>query len=81
MPDSCSNCGELTEPPLTITSRPARAEQAAPLRTYSMPMARLPSKRMRVASALVSTRTFRRFIAGRRNARAADMRRPFFVEI
>ena len=36
---------------------------------------------VRVASAFISMRTFARFIAGRRKARAADMRRPFLVEI
>ena len=76
MPDSCSSCGELTEPPLTITSRPASAVRVPAPVAYSTPVARRPSKRMRVASAPVSTRTFGRAIAGRRKARAADMRRP-----
>ena len=62
-----------------MTSRPARAVLVWPFCSYSTPTARLPSNRMRVASAFVSTRTLARFIAGRRKARAADMRRPPLV--
>ena len=77
-PESCRSCGELIEPPQTMTSRPARTVWVRPRCSYSTPTARLPSNRSFVASAFISTRTFFRFIAGRRKARAADMRRPPF---
>ena len=62
-PESIRSCGELMTPEARITSLSARAATvSAPFR-YSTPTARLPSKRMRVASALTTT-----FRLGRRNA-------------
>jgi hypothetical protein len=65
-PDSCSSCGVLTAPAHTTTSRFAVAVWERPRAVHVMLDARVPSKPMRVASALVSTTRFARRIAGRR---------------
>ncbi len=45
-PDSCRSCGELIEPPETITSRPARAVCFVPFCSYSTPTALRPSNKI-----------------------------------
>ena len=58
MPEICSRCGELTEPPHRITSRAARASWSMPRWRNATPMQRLPSNSRRVAIASVSIRRF-----------------------
>ena len=78
MPDSISNCGELIAPPHSTTSREARTTWLTPPCENATPVARVPANKTRSASALVITRRFARFIAGFKNAFAADIRKPFF---
>ena len=64
-PESISSCGDWNAPEDRITSRRARIVFVSLPCTYSTPTARLPSNRMRVARANVSTRRLARlFICG-----------------
>ena len=75
MPESMRRCGVLKAPPARITSRLACARATSPpALTYSTPVAPAPWVSTRVACAPVSTVRFPRFLAGLRNAVAADER-------
>ena len=78
MPESCRSCGELTEPPQMITSRPARRALRVPAVAAGIRRRPRACPRTGSLSPAPSSRRgrFGRFIAGRRKARAADMRRP-----
>jgi hypothetical protein len=65
-PESCSSCGELKVPEATITSTFDFARRLSLPVKYSMPTARRPSNRMRVASASGTTARFVRQRAGLR---------------
>ena len=56
----------MIDPALRITSRAARATWVWPCRRYSTPTATLPSNRIRVTVAFVTSRSFAFFNAGRR---------------
>ena len=79
--DRCSSCGELIAPPDRMTSALARSTWRCPPRRYSTPTARPFSITTRVTNAPVTTRQFGRFIAGRRKARAAELRRAPLIVI
>ena len=76
-PDSCSSCGELIEPPDRITSR-AGADRVLDARFAHIRRRWRACPRTGFSSPAHSSRRAHspRFIAGRRKARAADMRRP-----
>ena len=82
MPESCSSCGELIEPPRQDHfAAGARDDRLAVL--HDIRRRRRGCPRTGFWSPARSSRRGRllRFIAGRRKARAADMRRPFLVVI
>jgi hypothetical protein len=63
---TCGSCGELNAPLARMTSALARARCVVPPWAYSTPTARRPSNRMRVVSALDTTRRLGRRRAGLR---------------
>ena len=75
MPETCNSRAVFAVPAEMITSRRARTSVRAPPRsvTYRMPTARLPSKTMPQARALVRTSSSGRAIAGlQEGARRGD---------
>jgi hypothetical protein len=77
MPESMSSWGELTAPPLRITSPEAVTCWVTPAASrYSTPVARVPSNRIRWAYAAVRTVRLRRRLAGCTYASAALFRSP-----
>ena len=66
MPESISSCGELIAPPASSTSRAACATSTRPRRSYSTPVARVPSSTTRRARAPVTTVTLARSRAAAR---------------
>ena len=81
MPESCKSCGELIAPAgKDHFATGARNVFLAVLLIFDADRA-LPSNRMLCRQRIHLDAQIGRFIAGRRKARAADMRRPRFVLI
>ena len=83
-PESCSNCGELNDPPATTTSTRAVADPGIPLRKYSTPVARVPrehdARRVRARDHPEIRAVPRRAqVTGRRAAAQSSAYRPLVV--